>query len=77
MGRMDRMKEGRWEKRELHLDERDESFAPAGAIWEEDGVVRWRPGTTGCAAPGVRRACSTAWLQPGVPLGREGRSAEG
>ncbi len=41
MGRMDRMEAGRWERSELHVDERDESFAPAGAIWEEDVIVRW------------------------------------
>jgi hypothetical protein len=44
---MDRRKTGRWESNELHLDERDESFAPAGAIWEKDVIVRWGPGYHG------------------------------
>ena len=63
----------------LHVDAWDESFAPAGAIWEEDGVVRWGPGTTGCAAPafGVLAPPLPAWLQPCVPLGREGGGAVG
>jgi hypothetical protein len=39
----------RSERSELEVDGRRESFAPVGAIWEEDVIVRWGLGTTGCA----------------------------
>ncbi len=47
MGRMDRMKAGRWNRSGLHVDERNESSAPAGAIWKEDGGCEMGPGYHG------------------------------